>query len=307
MRRIRPAPEFELEDTDGNIYPLSFPGRLLQSIDGLGLPPVRHWATRSPFQDGQTHWGYAIQPRVINAVLYLRGCDRADMYAKRRENIAMLSPRNGPHKLRFITPDLLKYELHDVYVTGGYTLSSQDQPTPNRQIGGVQLTAYDPIWKWVNSPLGGGETRDAYGRTCVEDSSWTLVHCLTIPFTAPFLLGTRSGTNQLTCTNDGSWATRPTIAFEGPVYDFIITNSTNGWELVWNGYIVDTGETITIDIAGKTCTSDVAGDLSGYLSGDSGSFCLDPGVNTIDVFATGGVVDGTTTVSVCWYLEILGV
>ena len=305
--RYRPAPEIELEDADGNVYPLSFPSRLLQSIDGLGLPPVQHWTTRSPFQDGRSHWGYAIQPRVINMVLYLRGCDRADMYAKRRANIVMLSPRNGPHKLRLITPDLLKYELHDVYVTGGYTLSSQDQPMPTRQVGGVQLTAYDPIWKWVNSPLGGGETRDAEGRTCVADDTWTLTGELTLPFTGPYLLGTTVGENALTCTNDGSWATKPVITMEGPIYDFNISNGTNGYILSWDGYQVAAAETITIDIPGKTVTSSVSGDVSTYLSGDTGSFALDPGANTIDVFASGGVVNLTTEISVCWYVELLGV
>ena len=307
MRRVRSAPEIELEDVDGNIYPLSFPNRLLQSIDGLGMPPVRHWTTRSPYQDGQSHWGYAIQPRVINAVLYLRGCDRADMYARRRANVAMLSPRNGPHKLRLITPDLLKYELHDVWVTAGYELSSQDQPMPTRQVGGVQLTAYDPIWKWVNNPLGVGETRDAEGRTCVVDATWTMGAALVLPFTGPYLLGATPANNTLTCVNDGSWDTKPLITMLGPVEDFTISNATNGGILMWDGYSVAGLETITIDIPEKTCTSSVAGDVSTYLSGDTGSFCLDPGTNTINVFASDGVNNGTTTVTVCWYLELLGV
>ena len=303
----RPAPELELEDVNGNVYPLSFPGRLLQSIDGLGLPPVAHWTTRSPYQDGRTHRGYAVQPRVINAVLYLRGCDRADMYAKRRANIVMLSPRNGPHKLRLVTPDLLKYELHDVWVTGGYTLSSQDQPMPTRQVGGVQLTAYDPIWKWTNSPLDVGETRDAEGRTCVIDDTWTLTPRLIFPFTPPYLLGTTSADNTFTCTNDGSWAVRPTITMEGPISDFVISNTTTGQFLIWNGLDIATGETITIDIPNKTTTSDVTGDVSVYLSGDAGSFILDPGINTINVFASAGVVNAVTTIGLCWYVELLGV
>ena len=120
------------------------------------------------------------------------------------------------------------------------------------------------------------------------------------------MLGTISATNQLICTNDGSWSTKPVVTVEGPIYDWIITNSSNGKELIWNGYVIETGETVTIDIQNKTVTSDVSGDVSGYLSGDSGSFDLDPGANTIDVFASGGVVDGTTAVGVCWYVELLG-
>jgi len=307
MPKIRPMPEVELEDADGNVYPLAFPDRLMQQIDGLGMPPIQHWTTRSPYQDGRTHWGYAVQPRVVNMVLYAKGCNRADMYAKRRANIAMMSPRSGPHKLRLITPDLLKYELHDVWVTSGYTLSSQDQPMPTRQVGGVQLTAYDPIWKWVNSPLGAGETRDSDGRTCIVDDSWTLSPELVLPFTGPFVLGTTVGTNTLTCVNDGSWETRPVISIEGPIDDWILTNNTNGKVLYWDGYTIPSGETVTIDIKDKTCTSDAVGDVTTYLSGDFGSFALDPGSNTLEFWAGSSVEDGVTTASVCWYVEVLGV
>lgn len=308
MKR-RPAPELELEDADGNVYPLSFPDRLLQSIDGLGMPPIQHWTTRSPYQDGRTHWGYAIQPRVINATFYLRGCDRSDMYTLRRAYIAMLSPRTGAMKLRLVTPppDPRKYELHDVWVSGGGSLSSQDQPMPTRQIDGIQLTANDPIWKWTNSPLDGGESRDADGRTCIVDSSWTLENELVLPFTGPYLLGTTTGENTLTCVNDGSWATKPVITVEGPINDWVISNMTTGHFLSWNGYTIAAAEVITIDIPGKTVTSSTAGDLTTYLSGDTGSFALDPGSNTINVFASGGVVNATTEISVCWYVELLGV
>lgn len=303
----RPAPELELEDADGTVYPLAFPSRLQTMVDGLGMPPIQHWTTRSPYQHGRTHWGYALQPRVVNMVLYLRGCDRADMYAKRRANVAMMSPRNGPHKLRLITPDLLKYELHDGWVTSGYTLSSDDQPMPQRQVGGVQFTFYDPTWKWVNSPLDVGETRDAEGRTCISDNTFILTPQLVLGFTGPYLLGTTSATNTLTCTNDGSWAVRPEITITGPVNDWTLTNTTTGDFISWDGYTVAAGETITLDIQGSTVTSSVVGDATVYASGAIGSFELDPGSNTIDFFASGGVSNGVTTVAICWYIELLGV
>lgn len=306
-KTIRPAPELELEDVNGVVYPLAFPDRLQTMVDGLGMPPVQHWTTRSPYQDGRTHWGYALQPRVVNMVLYLRGCDRADMYSKRRANVAMMSPRNGPHKLRLITPDLLKYELHGGWVTSGYTLSSDDQPMPQRQVGGVQFAFYDPVWKWVNSPLDAGETRDAEGRTCIEDDTFAITAELEFPFTGPYLMGTSTAENTLTPVNDGSWATRPVITITGPVSDWVLTNTTNGNQLSWDQYQVANGETITIDIPGLTVTSSVVGDASAYLSGDTGSFELEPGSNTVTFYASGGVVNLTTTIAICWYLEILGV
>jgi phage-related protein len=90
----------------------------------------------------------------------------------------------------------------------------------------------------------------------------------------------------------------------------VLTNTTNGKQISWDGYQIAAGETITIDIPGKTVTSDIttpATDVSTYLSGDTGSFELDPGANALTIFASGGVVTLTTTISVCWYVELLGV
>lgn len=307
MKKLRPMPEIELEDVNGTIYPLSFPQRLMQSVAGLGMPPIRHWTTRAPYQTGESHWGHAIGPRTISMVLYLRGCDRADMYSKRRANIAMLSPRNGAHKLRLITPDLLKYELHDVWVTAGYELSSDEQPTPRRQAGALQLTAYDPIWKWVNSPLDAGETRDAEGRTCVEEDTFTQVQQWQLPFTPPFLLGTTTSTATLTCTNDGSWAVKPVITIEGPTDDWTLTNPANSTELTWDGYSIATGEVVTLNIPDKTATNADGDNLIGYVGGNFGTFELEPGANALAFWSAGSVVNLTTTLGVCWYVELMGV
>lgn len=303
--------EFELEDDDGNIYPLRPDTRYALEVSGLGMPPVRHWTTRSPYQHGRTHWGYAFQPRMVNLVLVTWACDRGEFYDSRAANVVMLNPMNGPLILRLRVANAnLVYELHDGWYQAGYELEgSQQQIGPGgiwQQVGGAQIEFDDPIWKWVNSPLGAGESRDSAGRTCIEDDTWTLAAALVLPFVGPYLLGTTTGTNVLTCTNDGSWATRPVITMEGPIEDFVISNATNGDLLMWDGYTIAAGETVTIDIPDKTCTSDVAGDVSTYLSGDTGSFALDPGANTINVFASGGVVNLTTTVGICWYVELLG-
>lgn len=306
MKRHRPYAEIELIDKDGNVYPLSFPTRLNQAISGLGMPPINHWAVRSPFQTGQSHWGYAIAARPINIVLYSRGCDRADMYTKRRANIQMLSPRNSPHKLRLITPEWQQYELHNVWYVGGYELSSQEQPQPNIQVGAIQLIAYDPIWKWVNAPLDAGETRDAEGRICVETDTFVLTQQLQLAFTGPFLLGTTVGTATLTCTNDGSWAILPLITITGPTDDWILTNDT-GTTLSCNAYPISDGETVTIDVAAKTVTNGDGTNLISYISGDVGTFALEPGANLLTFRSLNGAINGTTTISVCWFVEFLGI
>jgi hypothetical protein len=299
--------ELELEDADGTVYPLMFPDRLLQGVSGLGMPPIKHWATRAPYQTGQTHWGYAVQPRVINVVLYMKGCDRAGMYAKRRAMAAMLNPASGPHVLRLITPppDPRKLELHDVYVTGGFGLASSDQPSPRVQGASGQLTAYDPIWKWVNCPLNAGETRDVNGRSCMFTDTFDDSEELVLPFTPPFLLGITVYTATLTCVNSGSWAVKPVITLAGPLADWSLTNSTTGKTMYWNHYRIDTGETVTLDIPNKTVTNNDGDSLLTYLSGDFGTFELEVGSNAIEFWAAGEVT-ANTSLQLCWYVEVLG-
>jgi len=300
-----PVPELELEDVNGAIYPLEWPGRNVMESSGLGMPPVKHWSTRSPFQHGRTHWGYAMQPRIVNLVLYNGSGNRQGMWDGRAANIAMMAPALGPHKLRLSYPNGHAFDLHKVWFNAGYDLSSADQGQ-RWQSGSVQFVVYDPLWKWVTAPLDGGETRDAEGRTTVTDNTWTTADQLTLGFTAPFLLGVTSATNSLTCTNDGGEATLPLITWTGPVNDWVISNATNGDFLTWDGYQIAAAETVTVDIANKTVTSSVAGDVSSYMSGDTGSFSLDVGANTINVYTSSGVVNLTTTIAVGWYVEVLG-
>jgi hypothetical protein len=134
-----------------------------------------------------------------------------------------------------------------------------------------------------------------------------LTNQLVLAFTGPFLLGVTEATNVLTPVNDGSWGVNPQITITGPVYDWTLTNATNGDQLSWQEYQIANGETVTIDIPGNTVTSSVSGDVSTYLSGDTGSFELEPGSNTLNFHAIGGVVNLTTTIQVCWYLELVGV
>jgi len=307
----RPLLEFELIDADDNVYLLGPETRHALEISGLGMPPISHWTTRSPFQHGRTHWGYAYGVRPVDMVLVTKGCGRDGMYAGRAANIVMLDPANSPLKLRLRVPRAnLVYELHGGWYTGGYELSSGDQSQDVtdiwNQIGNVSIDFMDPFWKWVNSPLGGGETRDADGRTCISDNTWTITAELELPFAGPYLLGVSPGTNTLTPTNDSGVGVKPVIAITGPIEDWVLTNTTNGYQLSWNGYSIAGGETVTIDIPARTVTSSVIGDVSVYLSGDTGTFELDPGANTIEVYGSDAVVNAATTVSICWYVEILG-
>lgn len=306
MKRHRPYAEIELEDVDGNVYPLSFPTRLEQAISGMGMPSIQHWTTRAPFQTGRSHWGYAIGPRTINIILYSKGCDRADMYAKRWANINMLSPESGPHKLRLITPEWEKFELQNVWYIGGFELSSQEQPAPNVQIGSVQLMAYSPLWKWLTVPLVAGQTRNAEGQICTAEDVWVTTDHLVLAFTGPFLLGTTTGELTMTVTNSGFTTVKPTITVEGPISEFTISNLTTGKILSWDGYDIAAAEIVTFDIDGKTVTNGDGDNLINYVSGNLGTWDLNPGANSIEAWGV-EPTNATTEITICFYVEVMGV
>jgi hypothetical protein len=301
-----PVAEIELEDAWGTVFPLEWPDRHLTEITGLGLPPVVHWTTRSPFQHGRTHWSYTVQPRVVNIGLFMRGCGRLGYWQARAAAATMLNPENGPHKLRLTYPDGETFELHDGWVNGDFGLSSQ-QATYSTQAGALQMVFYSPFWKWITSPLAAGQTRDDEGRTCVETSTIAAVAQLALPFVGPFLLGTTAGTATLAATNGGGAAVKPVISLEGPAEDWTLTNPANGHQLTWDGYAIAAGEVVTIDVPAKTITNGAGTDLSAYAQGNTGTFALQPGANALAFYGAGGVVNGVTTLSVCWYVEVIGV
>ena len=299
------VPQLTLIDADDNEYPLVWPSRAAIKHSGLGMPPVRHWTTRAPFQHGRSHWGYAIQPRVINLTLFSRGNGWTDLFSVRQATMNALNPANGPHKLRMTLPDNHQYELHDVWFNSGYELSSDDFYLRAKQIGSLQLVVNDPFWKWVTAPLDAGETRDADGRTCVSEDTFTTSDELTLPFTGPFLLGTTTAEATLTCTNDGGSAAKPVITITGGAEDWILSNAANDKELIFDGYSLADSETLVIDIPNKTATSSIAGDVRSYISGNYGTFDLDPGANAVTLWISGGST-ANTEIQVCWFVELLG-
>ena len=63
---------------------------------------------------------------------------------------------------------------------------------------------------------------------------------------------------------------------------------------------------MTLDIPAKTVTNGAGDNLRAYVGGNFGTFELEPGANVLTWFAIDGVVNATTTVGACWYVEILG-
>jgi len=195
---------------------------------GLGLPPIRHWTTRAPVPGGRVALGYALGPRVVNLVLHSRGATGRICTPRRGRLAALLSPMNGPHVLRLTTPDLKKYELHNVWVTAGYECPPRTSARPG---GRARRCSSRPTThlEMGQRPLGAGE--DAGRQRADVHGPWRRSRPeteLVLGFTGPFLLGTVVYTATLACVNDGSWAVRPTVTVSGPLSDWSLTNATTG-------------------------------------------------------------------------------
>jgi hypothetical protein len=302
--------EFELEDANGNSFVLEGPDRHPVSISGLAMPPLQHWTTRAPFQHGRSHWGYAFQPRLVTIGLLLRACDRDGYWDVRKDTVDIFNPMNGPLKLRLRRPDRHVYELHDGWYQAGFELSATDMDDPNSVEGATQIEFDDPFWKWTTVPLEAGQSRDSDGRVCVVESDFDTQDELTIPFTGPFLLGTTIGTATLNAYNSGTWSAKPQISITGPLGDWILTNGSNGKQIVWNGYSIADDETVTLSVPDKQAVNGAGDDLTTYVSGDFGSFTLDPGANPLSFwgadFDSGGLYWLVPYLQLCWYVEILG-
>lgn len=303
--------EFEIEDADGNRFVLELPKRHVTSIAGLAMPPVRHWTTRSPFQHGRSHWGYAFQARTVTIGLLLDACGRDVHWDYRQENVGIFNPMNGPLKLRLRRQDRHVYELHGGWYQGGYELQATDMDDPSSVEGASQIEFMDPFWKWITAPLSDGQSRDDDGRTCVTAWINTTTSELQLPFTGPFLLGTETGTLTFTGYNAGTWAAKPVFTVEGPVGDWILTNNTNGRQMSFTGYVTGDFETVTIDVPNKEAYNDDGDDLTPYVGGDFATFELDPGTNSLTFFGvdldSSGLYPPWPYITACWYVEVLGV
>jgi len=96
---------------------------------------------------------------------------------------------------------------------------------------------------------------------------------------------------EMSVSNSGNFGTAPVITISGPTTNPVVTNSTTGKVMDFSkgaGVSLLSGETLTIDVLGKTITKTAAGgsetDESGALSDDSEWIYILPGANVFTLF-----------------------
>lgn len=289
---------FSLKSSDGEITYLQYPLQAIE-VQGMAMPPTEHRTSRSPFQHGETILGFNLRPRPIQVAVHMRGCDRLDMYHKRRDFIRRINPLVGDLRFRVSFRDGRIFELHRVMYDAGFDVGTNNQPEPAVQSFGARFIAYDPVWfEWPE------QTESV---TIVSDPE------LIFPIEFPIVFGGVGVSDTIDIVNGGTWVSYPTILLTGPMGSPQILNLTTEEELSLD-YYISASEVVTISTAfgEKTIESSEEGNLLGYLtpSSDLATFHLDPdplaedGVNTIQVATTASTAHSAFEVR--WFDRYLG-
>lgn len=256
----------------------------LQSVNGLGLPPVNRLTESGPLQDGVFDLGFRYQPRTVNLIITMLDTTESGYYAKRRYLGSLLKPRNTPIYLRVTTPDGNVYQL-DTYYNDGYGLNTADKVGPYGHRVPVSLVAPNPILynpsQQVYSYIVGATAGSGFG----------------FPIGFPVGFGSSTINTTQVISYDGDYPASPIIQLYGPITSPVITNVTSGEVLDLTGTTIADGDYYTIDTRyGYIAVTDSLGaNKIDKLVGQSNlsGFNLIPhpdainGANTIQVNGTG--------------------
>jgi len=271
---------------------------LIGTLSGQGLPPIAYTTEHGPLQHGETIISYKLQPRVMQCVMRFTGRTRQEYWNKRAELLNMLRPNkvqddNNPRPLtlRKIFPDFTIRDI-DVVIAQGPDFASEGDKDwdsfgfeePLRFIAN-DPTFYDPnVISIVALP---GAIAD-----------------LSVPIHVPIVFGSGSGSYSWAETYLGTWLAYPFVMMTGPFNAVVLSNLTTGESITFARPLAS-GQRAVLDMrfGYKTAydpdlpSDDPDFNLIGYVTGDLGSFHLDPdanapgGVNNLDIFMSGG--DGT--------------
>lgn len=283
---------------------LTMPYAMTQ-VRGLAMPPVQRRTSRAPFQDGTTHLGQSLGPRFLDVILHLRGCDRQDLWNKRRDVLNLLNPQLGDLIFRVNFRDNTKLELTPVRYDSVFEMGTDGQRGSTAQAVAMRLVSNNPTWR----------DPDLKTASPVLTDENELIFPITFGAGGDLVFGTTKTSGTFTAITLGDWPTFPTIQMLGPLNNPEILNTTTG-EKIGLQYPIADGELveITLEYGTKGVVNDSGDNLNSYLTEDSNfsTFHLDPdpvatgGVNNFEVSATFlGAAPGTFTIT--WYDRFLAV
>jgi phage-related protein len=293
--------KFRFVTPDGAVLELNDPpARAVLSAEGFGMLPISQETTRGPYQHGTTLLGVRGEPRQITLLIRFNGCSRNNYWDLRDTLNSAFRPNrtnmNNP------IPGTLYRHLYngqiraiDVVRASGLNYPPRDGWDEFSVQDTIDFVATNPIFY---DPTPVTEIMSDFSPIVTANAS------LTFPMTFPFTLGVPDQTRVTkteVITYTGDWEEYPFIVVTGPGENLRIVNSTTGIEIFFENYVLDDGETITINLSydNKSAVSSKGYSVLGWLTDESKIelFSIQPdpiaagGVNTIEITIENGSVN----------------
>ena len=292
-------PTFDLLNVRGGVIALKSP-YILNEINGVGMPPVKHLTQNNAQQDGATYLDTRLQPRTVTLGFDALESCAASLWDRRQAIIALMSELQAGFILRARVPNDMRLHLPLRY-DSGLTLPYNAHMAGNYQRFALQAIAHNPIWYDPNIVTIVYSLGDMAGEG--------------FPLSFPISLGTGEFLGLSPVVYPGTWDTYPIITITGPAEDIVIDNNTTGETLDMTGWTLDPGESIVIDLTPgmKTITHSVDGNVPYWLSTDSdlGTWHIarapdaPGGINDVQVSFSGG--QAATTIRIDYYVKYIGI
>lgn len=259
----------------GDTIDLVLPNVRLRSVEGLGMPDVKHFTEDYAQREGEAYLGSRLKPRRIDFSFQLVYDTEADLWTARDDLIRVVAALEDG---AYLTVTLPNGDVRQIIVrySGGLTLPRNLGHNLSQQVYVLECIAHDPLF---------------YDPTTV-----TL-----------FYDNTDLG-NSLPISNLGSWITYPEILITGPLTGPTVELAGGTKLLDLSAYSIAGAEVVTIDLkpGHKTIISSVAGNILPYLidASDLATFCFEVGNNTLEVY--GGGSSGATAFAMAYQHLFVG-
>jgi hypothetical protein len=268
------------------------------------MAPIRRLTEQGPDQDGVTDLGFRLDQRMIGLMFGMIAHSSEAMETKQGRMYELFKPRDVAYSLRLKHVRTGQVRQIDCHTTQGPDFASDEEREGARSSiwrAAVQVYApnpvfYDPTVQSVTFGLTGG------------GGAWT------IPWAIPWGIGAADLDQTVAILYAGQFEEFPIITIQGPITNLIITNLVTGDVLSFNGQVIGSSDTYTIDLRpGMKAITDQTGtnQISKLADGsDLATFSLVPdpdapgGINSIQV--TGTSVSTATQIYLRYYNRYVG-
>lgn len=253
---------------------------IVHTWEGQGLPGIRSSDRPKPFDHGVFLGPEYVEPRQVVIDLTVRGDDAEDCQANLDALIRAwhydarrADSYDDTTNLRVLLPGQTERLLKGRPRRAKFDTASLKS---GKVTGTLEFLAGDPRW---------------YGATLESAVLNVTAPASGYGFDKSFDFGFGGGTSgAVTCTNDGTIATPPSLTLIGPLTNVTVANETTG-ESMTITYTLGSGEVLTVDFVNRTVL--LGGTASRYYAMSGDWWELAPGANTIRMNASAGT--GTAT------------